>query len=343
MATWVTGVGPDQREWLRSLPKVELHIHLEGAIPLPTLFDLVTKYGDPDIRTMAALEARFQYDSFGDFLNTWHWKNQFLRHYEDFTHCAAAAARALAEQNVMRAEAFFSPRDFEHLGLGLPELAMAIRRGLDSVDDVEVALVCDLVRDRGPLIGERTLDQVVEVAADADIIGVGIGGSEEGFPPELFGPVYERAALAGLRRTAHAGEASGAPSVWGALSIGAERIGHGIRAVEDPALVAHLIEHEVALEVCPLSNIATGVVDDVAAHPVRELYDAGVRVTINTDDPGMFGNTLTDDLAVLLDVHGFEPGDIVRVIEHGIDAAWVEPVQRDAMRARLVPFSSGLD
>jgi adenosine deaminase len=233
------------------VPKVELHLHLEGAIPHDALWDLVQKYGgDPSVPDLEALERRFEYRDFPHFIETWTWKNGFLREYEDFTFIAEAVARDLAGQNIRYVEAFFSPADFSQHGLETGKLTEAIRTGLSRASEVEVALVADLVRDYGPEKAAVTLAEVNEVR-DLGVVGIGIGGSEQKFPSEPFEKVYEGARQFGFRTSAHAGEAAGADSIWGAIRIlRVDRIGHGTRAEEDESLLDYLAEHRIPLEMC---------------------------------------------------------------------------------------------
>jgi len=244
------------REFLGKLPKLELHLHLEGAIPLDALWELVGKYGGRgEVAGRAALEERFRFRDFPHFIETWIWKNGFIREYEDFTFIAEAVARDLAAQNIRYVEAFFSPGDFARHGLDPREITRAVRTGLDRVADrITVSLIADLIRDFGPEQGGFWLEQIAEVK-DLGVIGIGIGGSEQTFPPEPYKDVYERARQLGFRTTAHAGEAAGAASIWGAVNVlGVDRIGHGTRAFEDPALLDRLAERRLPIEMCPLSS-----------------------------------------------------------------------------------------
>jgi len=173
----MTAGGPGVRAWLDRIPKVELHVHLEGAIPLDALWTLVRKYGgDPDVPDRAALERRFTYRDFPHFLDMWVWKNRFLREYDDFAFIAEAAAHDFAAQRIRYAEVFFSPPDFADRGLRTSGLAAAIRSGLDLVPGVEIALVADLVRDFGPAAADVTLSEAAEVRGFG-VIGVGAGVS----------------------------------------------------------------------------------------------------------------------------------------------------------------------
>ncbi len=318
--------------WFERVPKVELHLHLEGAIPYPALWDLIQKYGGaPDLPDLEALKQKFVFRDFPHFIAMWIWKNHFLREYEDFTFIAEAVARDLASQNIRYVEAFYSPVDFARHGLRVQPLTAAIRTGLARVPEVEVGLIMDFVRDIGPETAARTLDEVVEVR-DQGVIGVGIGGSEQVYPPEPFAEVYARARALGFHTTAHAGEAAGAASIWGALhALHAERIGHGTRAAEDPALLDHLAAQGIPLEMCPLSNVRTGVVPALVEHPARRYFAHGILVTINTDDPKMFGNSLAEEFMLLEQVLGFSRDDIRTLILNGIRASWMP----EAQQARL--------
>lgn len=318
-----------ERSWCERIPKAELHLHLEGAIPLEALWALVQKYGgDPLVPDLATLRERFTYQDFAHFIQAWNWKNCFLREYEDFAFLAEAVARDLERQHIRYVEAFFSPSDFREHGLEPQGLAQAIRAGLDRVAGIEVALIADLVRNRGPQGTAETLAKVAEVR-DQGIIGIGIGGSEAAFPPELFVDVYAEARRLGFHTTVHAGEAAGPASVWGALlALRAERIGHGTRAIEDTVLMDYLTEHRVPVEMCPISNVCTGVVPSLADHPIRRFFERGISVTVNTDDPGMFGNSLAGEYQQLQQVLGFTREEIRVLVLNALETSWLPDERR---------------
>jgi adenosine deaminase len=320
-------------DWLDRIPKLELHLHLEGAIPRDALWQLVQKYGgDHSIPDPGALEHRFQYRDFSDFIQTWLWKNNFLREYEDFSFVAQAVARRLAAQNIRYAEVFFSPGDFARFGLKTQKIGEAIRRGLATVQDTEVALVADLIRDLGPENAARTLAEVAEIR-NLSVVGVGLGGSENEFPPEPFEQVYEEARSLGFRTTAHAGEAAGSESVWGALKLlRAERIGHGTRAEEDETLLDYLAERRIPLELCPVSNVMTGTIQTIEDHPARRYFERGLLVSINTDDPGMFGNSLAGEYRLLQERLGFSADDIRRLVLNALESSWLAVEGRERLR-----------
>lgn len=322
--------------WLHSLPKVEIHIHLEGSIPLPTLWQLMQQYGgDPDVPDMATLTRKFQYRDFPQFINTWVWKNRFIRTAADFTTIATAVAQDWADQNICYVESHYSPTDFARHGLSIGEITHAIRAGLDQVPAVTVNLIADVVRD-SPI--DRAMQTVATVAelGEYGVIGIGLGGSEQTHPPEPFAPVFARARQLGLRTTAHAGEVAGPASIWGALTaLGAERIGHATQASADLKLCDLLVTQQIPLEMCPLSNVRTGVVADIASHPIADFINRGMLVTVNTDDPKMFNNTLVDEYTQLMEHFHLAPATICQLIDNVVTASWLSDEEKTTLRTRL--------
>lgn len=315
--------------WHDDIPKVELHVHLEGAIPHEALFELITKYGgDPLAPNLSALAKRFAYTDFAHFIEVWIWKNGYLHEYDDFTLIAELFARALAEQNIRYAEVFYSPTPFESRGLTVGGVTRAVRAGLDRVPEIEVALVADLVRNHGAAVGLDAIPQLAEVR-ELGVIGIGVGGMEAGYAQGEFAPVFEAARAAGFRTTVHAGEAAGADSVWEALrTLAPDRIGHGTRAAEDAALIDHLAEHRIPLEMCPVSNVRTGCVPSLAEHPIRRFFDAGLLVTANSDDPAMFQTSLAGEYRALERDLGFTRDEIRQLVRNAIEASWLPPERK---------------
>ena len=204
---------------------------------------------------------------------------------------------------------------------------------MNRVPSIEVALIADLVRDRGVEHARNLLERMGEVR-NHGVIGIGIGGWEPGFPPELFEATFERARTLGFRTTAHAGEAAGAASVWGAVrALHVDRIGHATRAVEDPELVKHLAARRVPLELCPLSNFRTGVIKSVEAHPLRQYFDVGIPVSLNTDDPLFFGNSLAMELESAQRAHRFTRNEIRRLMFSSIEATWLSAERKKRLAA----------
>jgi adenosine deaminase len=323
---------PSDTIWCSKLPKVELHVHLEGAIPHRAIFDLIQKYGgDPSIPDVTALARRFEFKNFNQFIEAWSWKNRFLREYEDFTEIAELTARDMASQHIRYVETFFSPSLFVRHGLEVQELIHAVRIGLSRVPEIEVSLIADLVRDYGPEFEMTTLKKVNEVKGDG-VIGIGLGGSEHQFPPEPFKILYEEARRMGFHVTAHAGEASGPESIWSVIkNLHVDRIGHATRAQEDPELLEYLRKHNIPLELCPLSNVCTGIVSAISKHPIREYFDSGQIISVNTDDPMMFGTTLAKEYEMLLQECGFTRQEICSLILLGIESSWLSEERKNLM------------
>jgi adenosine deaminase len=313
------------------IPKIENHLHLEGAIPLETLWQLIKKYGgDKSITNIGLLEEKFKYRDFSHFLEIWLWKNAYIREYEDFTFISRAVLKDLVRQNVKYAEIFISPSEFRST-MEVQKIIEAISKSIVENTEIRVNLIVDVVRNLGPENAMRTLYEIIEVK-DHGIIGIGLGGAEKEFPPELFADVYEKARKAGFRTTAHAGEAAGPKSIWGAiLSLGVDRIGHGTRAIEDYKLMEYLADNKIPVELCPLSNLRTRVIDSIEDHPVKTFIEMGIPVSINTDDPKMFGNSLSEEYQVLKDSFNFSDEDIRRIIINSIHTTWLDEKGKETL------------
>jgi adenosine deaminase len=314
--------------FILEMPKVELHLHLEGAFTLGTLFQLVQKYGgDPSVEEPEDLRSRFIYRDFSQFIETWIWKNQFFRSGEDFELSAYETLIGLRKQNILYVEAFYSPWDFEGNGISMEEVTEAVISGCERASrdcGIGWSLIADINREHGPAAGMSRLRQMKEFR-HRGVIGIGLGGREKEFPAGPFEGVYREAARTGLFCTAHAGEADGPSSVRAVLErLHVRRIGHGVRAVEDPALVEMLRELQIPLEVCITSNVMTGAVRSLKEHPVRRLFDAGAKITINTDDPAMFGCTLSGEFVLLLHEFGFAPSEIKALCLNAVEATALE-------------------
>lgn len=322
--------------WVDRIPKVELHVHLEGSIPLDALWQLIQQYGgDASVPNLQAITERFTYRDFPHFIETWVWKNRFIRTAADFTFIAEAVARDWAAQNIRYAEAHYSPTDFARHGISIGDATAAIRTGLDRVTGITVKLIADVVRDSPVPQAMHTLETVAELR-DYGVIGIGLGGSEQSHPPEKMSSVFDRARQLGMHTTVHAGEAAGAPSIWGAIhTLHAERIGHAARATEDPSLCTYLHQSQLPLEMCPLSNMRTGVVGSFVDHPVVEFIRQGMLVTINTDDPKMFNNTLADEYTLLMTEGKLHEHDICALIDNAIRASWLSDAEKSALRTQL--------
>lgn len=297
------------------MARSELHLHLEGSID-PATVQLL----DPSL-SLAEIEDRFVFSDFAGFLGSFKWIAQRLRTPADYGLITSRVLERLAAEGIRYVEMTLAAGVVIWKKQDLGEIYGAVRTAAQS-SEVEVHWNLDSIRQFGPDLAM----QVVEFAAGQrgnGVISIGIGGDEVGGPAHWFDEVYRVARERGLRLTAHAGETAGPESVWAALEIGAERIGHGIRAIDDPVLVAHLRDRQIPLEVCITSNVMTGAVESLAEHPVRRLFDAGVPITLNTDDPGIFRTTLTREFEIAREYFGFSETEL-------------ETVRRNAERFRFV-------
>ena len=309
---------------LQLLPKVQLHCHLEGTVRPQTFVDLARDAG------VDVPEDPYAFTTFGGFLGAFQLVCRALSGPAAFERVAREYVEDALEQGVRYAELFVSPSvwSFFHPSIDRGECMRAIRAAL-SHDEIEVALICDVTRNFGP---QSALESVAEVTRWRGLgaIGIGLGGDELRFPAALFTESFALARREGLRVVAHAGEVDGAASVRDAVELlGAERIGHGIRAVEDPSLVALLAGRRIALEVCPTSNRRTGACQAGDVHPLAELDAAGVLITIDADDPALFGCTLLDEYAAIDGTLGREA--VLRFMRNGIEASFASPERKRAL------------
>ncbi|HEU6444815.1 MAG TPA: adenosine deaminase, partial [Gaiellaceae bacterium] len=279
-----------------SYPKIELHVHLEGTVRPETLLEIARRndYALPT-DTVEGLTQLYEYRDFAHFIEVWIVTTNALRTPADFRQVVVDYAEEAAGHGAVYLEAIFSPAERARRGVGWDEMFSGYCDGAQAAREehgVEVHLTPDIFR--GATAEEA--EQVVRFSAkyrDRGVVAVGLGGLEADFPPEEYAAAFALAREQGLASVPHAGEVAGPPSIRGALdALGADRIRHGIRAVEDPALVEELRDREIVLDVCPISNVRTGAVASLDAHPLRELTAAGVRCSISTDDPAMFDTDL---------------------------------------------------
>ena len=325
-----------------------MHVHLKGAMPVEVFTELLNKYLArgvvktipfrqklvfklcKNIRPFMSARRRwsvedvpslFHYSNFDQFLATWLFTGYFFRDVSDVRRLVTGVIDKLRSQNVAYAEITVSPPEYLYRGIALEDLTACLEEG-SALPGIRVQWIVDPVRNLGVQHALDLLGRVVELQA-ASIVGITLGGAEHRYPPAQFEPLYDLGRHHGLRLTVHAGEALGPESVWDALRVlGAERIGHGVRSIEDDALLRYIVEHDIALEVCPTSNVRTGIYSSLEAHPVKDLYEAGVPVTINSDDPTFFGTTLADEYA---HVHSLGVPDegILKMIENGFRYAFL--------------------
>lgn len=271
-------------DWIRRMPKAELHVHLEGSLGAETL-----RQFDPAL-TDAAVAERYTYADFGAFLKAFAWASGYLKGPEEYAIATSGLLRSLEREGVTYAEITFSAGVALWRNLDVPAIHQAMREAA-AASSIRTAWIWDSVRQFGGDLAWRVVQLAVARAGDG-VVAFGLGGDEARGPARDYAEQYTYARKGGLRLVCHAGESTGPESVWDALEVGAERIGHGIASVDDPVLIRHLADNTIPLEVCITSNHVTGVARRFQNYPLRALYDAGVPIVLNTDDPPMFQATL---------------------------------------------------
>jgi aminodeoxyfutalosine deaminase len=331
------------RHRVARLPKLHLHCHLEGTLRAQTFVELADRYGfSTRYRPGEELDGPrdpaevYRFANFTEFLMIFAAVSRSLARTEDYARLAREFVRDALAQNVVYGEIFISPSvwTFFHRDLDVREAVQAIVDELRAARDAggDFALIVDLTRNFGSEMAMRTARLAVSLA-DHGVVGIGLGGDEARFPAELFGEAFAYARSEGLHTVAHAGEANGAQSVRAAIEIGAERIGHGIRAIEDDEVVALLKRNAVALEICPTSNYLTGVVSREHAHPFSQLDAHGIVITIDADDPALFGTTITDEYLYVAERAGI--ATLARFIAQAVDASFLDSFSKRALHDRI--------
>jgi adenosine deaminase/aminodeoxyfutalosine deaminase len=340
-------------EFVLGLPKAELHLHLEGTVDPQTLIELSKRHPTPlpvennryapdpasgDVLDEAKVAKIYGYSDFTGFLMAFKAVTERLRTPEDYELITYAMCRNLARENVLHAEVFVSVgvvlwrgAKFEPLFAGME----AGRKRAEKDFGVSVLWIFDAVRHFGVEEGYSVVnlalklrDEQIAREATTSVVGFGIGGDERRASAAEFEKLYRHAADHGLRLTAHAGETVGPESIWAAINIGAERIGHGLHAFDDPELIEILAERQVPVEVCMSSNVRTNCCAGIAQHPARRMFDAGLMITLNSDDPAMFQTTVAREYQIAHEVFGFTEDQLREVARNSFEASFLPPEQK---------------
>lgn len=314
---------------LDNMPKAEIHIHLEGAIAPATLLTLAKRHDRLETlpaTSVSGLQDWFTFRDFNHFIEIYFAISSLLRTPDDFELITYECGADMQRQNIRYREVTFTPYTHTHLmdkGVTIEDIFAGFDAGRTRAKhefDVDIRWVFDIPRNtafKSGAYNSRIADKTLEFAVaglEHGVIGFGLGGNEVGAPPEPFAHAFEDARKAGLLSLPHAGETVGPASVWGALdALGAVRIGHGVRAIEDPALLKRLYDQQIALEINPTSNICLHVYRRLAEHPFAHLDKMGLLVTVNSDDPPLFNTTLCDEYKVLASEFGYSMIDLARI------------------------------
>jgi adenosine deaminase len=319
------------------IPKAELHVHLEGTAPPDLVRRIAERNGLRVPDGVFAAPDRFAWRDFLDFLQTYDMAASVIRTAEDYRDVTYEYLASCAAQGAIYVELIASPDHAALVGLSDEEHIGGIAAGIDAAraeHGIEARILLTCIRNFG-------VEQALRIAAYAAgrphpyVVGFQMAGDEAGYPPEPFAEAYEVAAAAGLGCTVHAGEWAGADSVRGALELPVTRISHGVRAIEDPGLVRELAERGIVLECCPTSNVVLGVFDSYEAHPLPALREAGVRVTLGSDDPPYFGASVGGEYDVARERFGMGDAELHELTRTAIAAGFAEAPLREALLAGL--------
>lgn len=325
--------------FLLRMPKVELHVHLEGSMRPAVLLELARRNGvDLPAQDEAGLKKWFRFRDFEHFVQVYLTCSRALRTPEDFQLLAGDFLAEQAYQNVVYSEVHFTIATHLANGANGGEVLDALGEAVAQAErnfGVTMRLIPDVVRNVGPLVADRTLEWAL-AGRGRGVVALGLSGSEDRFPNEPFREHFETARREGLRRVAHAGENAGPESIRSVLAVcGAERIGHGVRAVEDPSLVEELRDQGIPLEVCPTSNLCLGVVPDLASHPFDRLYRSGCQVTVNSDDPAFFSTNLTREYLRLHQTFGYSAAELAGLSLAALHRSFLPEDERAVLEERF--------
>lgn len=313
--------------WIRDLPKAELHLHLEGTVTPETLAEISERNGTSPL-SLSEARALFQYTDFTGFLMAFKAVTENLRTPEDYELIAYRMVASLAAQGIVHAEVnvsigvvyYWKKIAFEPLFEGMERGRLRGERDFG----VSILWIIDAVRHFGVEEADKVFRKAAELRkSHPSVVGIGIGGDERRAGPELFRELYARARDNGLRLTVHAGEAVGPEGIWSALNIGAERLGHALTACQDPELIEALARNQVPLEICITSNVRTACCSSLKQHPVRDYFDHGLMVTLNSDDPALFGSNLLGEYLLAHRHFGFTLEHLRELAANSIEASFL--------------------
>ncbi|MDR1427874.1 MAG: adenosine deaminase [Bifidobacteriaceae bacterium] len=325
---------PAQISVANRLPFCELHVHIEGTLEPPTIFALARAKGMAlPYDSEAELSDAYQFTDLQSFLNLYYANLQVLQTEDDFYELAASYLRRAHVGGVAHAEMFVDPQAHSKRGISAATVLGGLQRAITAVSretGITSSIIVCVLRDDPVEDAERMLDSVLE--SGFAVTGLGLDSAEVGYPPSLFKGVFDKARAAGLRLVAHAGEEGPAEYVWQALdTLGVERIDHGNRALEDPALVTRLANDHIPLTMCPFSNVRLRVIRELSDFPLRKALDAGLQITINSDDPAYFGGYLDDNLRALASTFSLTHEDCAELARNSVKASFMSAAERQRL------------
>ncbi len=335
----------DLSAFIAGLPKAELHVHHVGSASPRIVAELAARHEgrSPVPADPAALADYFAFKDFAHFIEVYLSVVDLVRDEEDVRTLTYEVARELARQEVRYAELTVTPYSHVSRGIPAPAVCAAIEDARVSAArdfGIQLRWCFDIPGESGLPAAEETLRIALDERPDG-LVSFGLGGPEIGVPRPQFKPYFDKARAAGLHSVPHAGETTGPQTIWDALrDLGAERIGHGIAAAQDPELMAHLAEHQIALEVCPTSNLRTRAVATIDEHPLARLVEAGVPVTINSDDPPMFGTTLEEEYAVAARLLTLDRAGVADLSKAAVTASFLPAADKQQLLTEIDSYTA---
>ncbi|WUD72922.1 adenosine deaminase [Streptomyces sp. NBC_00510] len=331
--------------FIAGLPKAELHVHHVGSASPRIVAELAARHPDSKVPTdPAALAEYFSFRDFAHFIEVYLSVVDLIRDAEDVRLLTYEVARDMVRQNIRYAELTVTP--YSSVRRGIPDKAFVeaiedARKAAEAELGIVLRWCFDIPGEAGLASAEETARIATELQPDG-LVSFGLGGPEIGVPRPQFKPYFDRARAVGLHSVPHAGETTGPQTIWDALGdLGAERIGHGTSATQDPRLLDHLAEHRIPLEVCPTSNIATRAVATLDEHPVKEMVAAGLLVTINSDDPPMFGTDLNTEYAVAARLLQLDEGGLAQLARNAVEASFLDAPGKAKLTAEIDSYLAG--
>ena len=331
-------------DFIRALPKAELHVHIEGTLEPELVFALAAKHGiDLPFGSVAELRAAYSFTDLQSFLDIYYAGANVLRDVDDFHAMTSAYLQRAHADGVVHTEIFFDPQSHTARGVPLSVVMEGLTRALreaQSRTGISYRLILCFLRHLSAEDAMQTLEQALPWRDS--LVGVGLDSSEKGHPPSKFTAVFERARELGLLAVAHAGEEGPPAYIEEALDLlQVRRIDHGVRCLEDPALVARLVRERIPLTVCPLSNVRLRVFDQVSDHNLKTLLDEGLCVTVNSDDPAYFGGYLQDNFVAVAEGLGLSRAQLAQLARNSIEASFLEPAAKETWYARIDALIAG--
>ena len=323
------------REFVQKLPKAELHVHVEGTLEPELMFRLAERNGyQLPYQSVEEVTSAYRFTNLQSFLDLYYQGAAVLLTPQDFYELMTAYLDRAAAGGVKHAEIFFDPQTHTARGVGFATFMEGFRSAIADAGNISAELILCFLRHLSP---EDALETLAAAESHLDgVVAVGLDSSEVGNPPQPFEEVFNKARELGLRAVAHAGEEGPPQYVSAALDVlGVERIDHGVRSMEDPALVDRLANERLPLTVCPFSNVALKVVDRLEDHPIGDMMDAGLRVTVNSDDPAYFGGYVDENYLGLVESLGFGPERLVALARNSIEASFLDQARKAELLAEL--------